>query len=49
MNENLLDNIPKKYRKALLKWIELIEASFLPDDFKRQYKRLILKRMLMLR
>ena len=49
VNEKVLDNIAKKFRKALMKWIELIEASFLPDDFKRQYKRLILKRMLMLR
>lgn len=49
VNEKVLDNIAKKFRKALMKWLDLIEASFLPDDFKRQYKRLVLKRMLALR
>lgn len=49
VNEKVLYNIAKKFRKALIKWLDLIEASFLPNDFKRDYKRLILKRMLMLR
>ena len=49
VNEKVLDNIAKKFRKALMKWLDLIEASFLPDDLKRQYKRLVLKRMLALR
>ena len=49
VNEKVLDNIAKKFRKALMKWPDLIEESFLPNDYKRQYKRLILKRILMLR
>ena len=49
VNEKVLDNIAKKFRKALMKWLDLIEESFLPNDYKRQYKRLILKRILMLR
>ena len=49
VNEKVLDNIDKKFRKALIKWIDLIDNSFLPDDFKRQYKRLIIARMLKLR
>lgn len=49
VNEKVLDNIAKKLRKALMKWLDLIEESFLPNDYKRQYKRLILKRILMLR
>ena len=49
VNEKVLDNIAKKFRKALIKWIDLIDCSFLADDFKRQYKRLIIARMLKLR
>ena len=49
VNEKVLDNIAKKFRKALIKWIELIDASFLPDEFKRQYKRLIISRMIRLK
>jgi serine/threonine-protein kinase HipA len=49
VNEKVLDNIAKKFRKALIKWLDLIDISFLPDDFKRQYKRLIIGRMLRLR
>lgn len=49
VNEKVLDNIAKKFRKALMKWLDLIEKSFLPNDYQRQYKRLILKRILMLR
>ena len=35
--------------EVLIKWLDLIDSSFLPDDFKRQYKRLIIVRMLKLR
>lgn len=49
VNKKVVDNIAKKFRKALIKWIDLIDNSFLPDDFKRQYKRLIIARMLKLR
>ena len=40
----VISNMEKKFRKAVPKWFELINASFLPDDMKREYKRLILKR-----
>lgn len=49
VNDKVLDNIAKKFRKALIKWVALIDDSFLPDDFKRQYKRLIIGRMLRLK
>ena len=49
MNEKVLENIAKKFRKALIKWVALIDDSFLPYDFKRQYKRLIIGRMLKLK
>lgn len=40
----VIGNMERKFRNAVPKWLELINASFLPDDMKRQYKRLILKR-----
>lgn len=49
VNEKVLENIAKKFRKALIKWVTLIDDSFLPEDFKQQYKRLIIGRMLRLR
>lgn len=49
VSEKVLENIAKKFRKTLIEWLDLINDSFLPNDFKRQYKRLILKRMLQLR
>jgi serine/threonine-protein kinase HipA len=38
-------NIFSKMEKASPKWIELIEASFLSDDFKEQYKTIIRERL----
>lgn len=49
INEKVIDNMARKFRRCLLKWIELIDCSFLPDDMKRQYKRLILTRMIALK
>lgn len=49
VSEKVIDNIAKKLRKALIKWIDLIDASFLPDDLKKQYKKLIIGRMLRLK
>lgn len=49
VSEKVIDNIAKKLRKALIKWIDLIDTSFLPDDFKKQYKKLIIGRMLRLK
>lgn len=49
VNAKVIDNISKKFRRSIIRWMDLIDASFLPSDFKKQYKRLILKRVLMLR
>lgn len=49
VNAKVIDNIAKKFRRSIILWMDLIDASFLPADFKKQYKRLILKRVLMLR
>ena len=49
INEKVVENIAKKFRKALIKWLDLIDQSFLPDDFKKQYKRLVIKRMVLLK
>ena len=49
ISEKVIDNIAKKFRKSVSKWLELIDSSFLPDDMKRSYKRLILTRLLILR
>ena len=49
ISEKVIDNIAKKFRKSVSKWLELIDCSFLPDDMKRSYKRLILTRLLILR
>ena len=49
LNEKVIENMAKKFRRAFPKWLDLINASFLPDDMKRRFKRLILERMLWLR
>lgn len=45
----VVDNIAKKFRRSIIKWMELIDASFLPEDMKKPYKRLVLQRLLWLR
>ena len=45
----VIENIAKKFRRSVIKWMDLIDNSFLADDLKKQYKRLILKRLLLLR
>ncbi|MDO4160066.1 MAG: HipA domain-containing protein [Prevotellaceae bacterium] len=49
IEEKVIDNMAKRFSKALPKWFELIDSSFLPDDLKHQYKNLILRRMIMLK
>ena len=49
VDEKVIDNMAKKFGKALPKWFELIDRSFLPGDLSRAYKNLILRRMIMLR
>ncbi len=45
ISEKVMMNIEKKFRKACPKWLELIDMSFLPDEIKRKYKRLILSKV----
>lgn len=39
LNEKVIDNIFKKFIKALPKWKDFIDISFLPDELKEQYKQ----------
>ena len=49
LNEKVIHNMANKFGKAISKWIDLIDNSFLPNDMKREYKRLIIKRVIMMR
>ncbi len=49
LNEKVIQNMANKFGKAISKWIDLIDNSFLPNDIKREYKRLIIKRVIMMR
>lgn len=49
LNEKVIQNMANKFGKAISKWIYLIDNSFLPNDMKREYKRLIIKRVIMMR
>ncbi len=44
LNEKVVLNIEKKFRRAFPKWFETIETSFLPEMEKKMYKRLLLQR-----
>lgn len=49
VTEKVIANIEKKFRRSIVKWLDLTEASFLPPAMKKKYKQLILKRVTMLR
>ena len=49
LSEKVISNIAKKFRRSIVKWLDLIDASFLPDGMKKQYKKLILSRVMALR
>lgn len=49
LSDKVIGNMAKKFRRAIPKWLDLINASMLPSDMKRKYKRLVLQRMIMLR
>ena len=49
LNEKVIQNMANKFGKAISKWIDLIDNSFLPNDMKREYIRLIIKRVIMMR
>ena len=45
MDEKVIDNLFKKFIKAIPKWNEWIDVSFLPDEMKGKYKTLIAERI----
>lgn len=45
MDEKVIDNLFKKFIKAIPKWNEWIDVSFLPDEMKGKYKVLIAERI----
>ena len=45
MDEKVIDNLFKKFIKAIPKWNEWIDVSFLPDEMKGKYKALIAERI----
>lgn len=45
MDEKVIDNLFKKFIKAIPKWGEWIDVSFLPDEMKGKYKELITERI----
>lgn len=49
LSEKVIQNMANKFGKEISKWIDLIDDSFLPNDMKRDYKRLIIKRVIMMR
>ena len=49
LSDKVINNIAKKFRRSIVKWLDLIEASFLSDSMKKEYKKLILSRVMELR
>ena len=49
LSEKVISNMAKKFRRSIVKWLELINASFLPESMKKEYKKLILSRVMALR
>lgn len=49
VDEKVIDNISRRFGRVLPKWFDLIDRSFLPDDMRKAYKSLILRRMIMLK
>lgn len=49
VEEKVIENLSRKFSRAVPKWFGMIDSSFLPDDMKRSYKSMILRRMIMLR
>lgn len=39
VDEKVIENLARRFSRALPKWFELIDHSFLPDDQKRRYKK----------
>jgi serine/threonine-protein kinase HipA len=44
LDQKVIENIFKKYKKLLPKWTKFIDESFLPEQMKKEYKNLIRKK-----
>lgn len=44
LDEKQQENIFIKMENAKSKWMEQIEISFMPEDFKNQYKQIVTER-----
>ena len=49
LSDKVIENIAKKFRRSIVRWLDLIDVSFLADNMKKEYKKLILSRVLALR
>ena len=49
MDEKVIDNLFKKFIKAIPKWGEWIDVSFLPNEMKGKYKALIAEKIELLK
>jgi serine/threonine-protein kinase HipA len=45
VDEKQQQNMFSKMEKALPKWLDVIDESFLSEDFKEQYKSILLERI----
>ena len=49
LTEKVIAAMERKFRRTLPGWLATIDASFLSDGMKREYKRLVLRRALAMR
>ena len=49
VDAKVIDNMARRFGRELPQWFWLIDRSFLPEDMRRAYKSLILRRIIMLR
>ena len=49
VDAKVIDNMARRFGRALPQWFWLIDRSFLPEDMRRAYKSLILRRIIILR
>ena len=49
VDAKVIDNMARRFGRALPQWFWLIDRSFLPEDMRKAYKGLILRRIIMLR
>ncbi len=49
LSEKVIENMARKFRKTVAKWLDIIDLSFLPADLRKEYKRLVIRRVLALR